>query len=153
MFDWVLIVVALAMGGSGLSVSDASQIPLQAEDQVPTGKFTTAVEVRPILDATKTNWVALREYEGQDLLYLTHLISWRCGLVQLRIAVNGAEMRSWPLPPCLAGTATPNAIRAEDGLPYAAFALQHIEQIQIEITYDDLTTDGAVFTRAEVLTP
>ena len=159
MLDWVLVIIALATGGG--AGADPAEIPqsltqqaeLKAEEQVPTGKFTTAVEVKPILDATRANWIALREFEGQDLLYVTHLFSWRCGLLQMRFAVNGGDLQIWDLPPCLSGTAAPNAIQTEDGLPFRAFELGSVNSVEIEITYDDLSTDSVTFQRSEVLIP
>ncbi len=103
--------------------------------------FTTAAEVKPILAATRANWVSVREYEGQDLLYVTHLWSWRCGLDGMRIGVNGAEPVIWPMPPCHEDQAAPNAILSEDGLPYGVFPLGSIQQITIDVFYDDRTME------------
>lgn len=124
-----------------------------AEPQEPTGKFTTATEVKPILSATRGNWVAVREYGGQDLLYVTHLLSWRCGMHQMRYAVNGGPMQVYDLPPCHEGTAQPNALTPEDGLPYLTYAPGEVEFITIELLYDDLSTEKASFMRADVLMP
>ena len=33
-------------------------------------------------------WVAVRDYDGQDLLYVTQILAWRCGLARLQSAVN-----------------------------------------------------------------
>jgi hypothetical protein len=129
-----------------------AQTPLVAEPQVPTGQFTTATEVRPILTVTRGNWVAVREFNGQDLVYLTHLLAWRCGLVAIRFGVNGGAMAEWPMPPCQIDTASPNAL-PNDHLPYVGYALKSVESLQIEIVYDDLTTDSAEFERKAVLMP
>lgn len=147
----------------GVAVMQVSPLPadepvylaanLVAEPQVPTGKFTTATEVRPILDATKSNWVAVREFDGQDLLYVTHLFAWRCGLAELKVGVNGALPQTWPMPPCHTDTAAPNAILEGDGLPFTRFPLGSIETIEVQITYDDLTKDTALFARSAVMTP
>ena len=90
----IMSVIVLSLWGAGLPVV-ASSAP-----------FTTAAEVKPILSATKANWVSVREYEGQDLLYVTHLWSWRCGLNGMRIGVNGAEPETWPMPPCSSAQCT-----------------------------------------------
>lgn len=136
------------------SASAAAPAPaLVAEPQVPTGKFTTATEVRPIMSATKGNWIAVRQYEGQDYLYVTQIWSWRCGLAQMRYAVNGGPLQVWPLPPCHEEYATPNAILEADGNPMQTFPAGSIGTVEIEITYDDLSTDSAQFSRASVLMP
>ena len=163
MLDWFLIILALAAGGGGsmpggtMSAGSATVAPaapgLVAEPQVPTGKFTTATEVKPILTATKANWVAIRDYDGQDLLYVTHLLAWRCGLVRLRYGLNGGELVDWPMPACHENIATPNALLPEDGMPFAAFAPSQINSVTVEITYDDLSTDSATFQRSEVMMP
>jgi hypothetical protein len=80
-------------------------------------QFTTAAEVRPILEATRGAWLALRPWDGQELLYFTHLESWRCGIAEVRFSVNStAAGRVWQMDPCFEGTAQPNAIAA-DRLP------------------------------------
>ena len=124
-----------------------------AEPQIPSGKFTTAVEVKPILDATKGSWVAVREYDGQDFLYVTHLWAWRCGLLQVRYAVNGGDMQVWPLPPCHENTNAPNAIIETDGLPYDTYALGSIQSIQVELLLDDLSEVSSAYVRTDVLMP
>lgn len=141
-------------GSSGTAGEEAAQEPaFTPEEQVQTGKFLTALEVKPILTATKGSWVAVREYDGQDLLYFTQILSWRCGLHQIRYAVNDGAETVFEAEPCHVDTAMPNAIVAEDILPYLAFPLGSVETVAIRLIYDDGTEDGATFPRADVLMP
>ena len=126
---------------------------LQAEPQVPTGKFTTATEVKPILNATRGNWINVREFNGKDLLYVTHLWSWRCGLLEMRVGINGNTPEPWPLPSCHMDLPMPSVMLDSDGLPYREFGLGSIAMVEVQITYDDLSTDGAKFNRQGVQIP
>ena len=143
-------VTAQAQDGFNMAVVPAG---LVAEPQTPSGKFTTATEVKPILNATKGSWVAVREYDGKDLLYVTHLWSWRCGLSAVAISLNGEPMQNWPLPPCHMDFAAPNAILEDDGLPYLSLRLGSVETITIQVVYDDLSMDVATFDRSDVRIP
>lgn len=134
---------------------DQTVVPagLAAEPQTPTGKFTTATEVKPILTATKGNWVALRDYGGNDLVYVTHLWAWRCGLSAMALAINDGPMRDLPLPKCHMEYATPNAILEQDGLPYLTYPQGSVTRISVQIVYDDLSTDVATFEANQVRIP
>ena len=123
---------------------EASFVP-----EEPTGRFTTAQEVRPILDATRASWVAVRRFGGQDLLYFTHLESWRCGLGEIRYGVNGGSLEVWEVDPCFLDSARPNAI-GEGRLPYTALPLDSVESVTVEITYDDGGTDAQSYARREI---
>lgn len=127
----------------------------EPEPQVPTGKYTTAVEVKPILGMTKSNWVAVRLYEGQDLLYFTHLLAWRCGLWDIRYGINGEPADNvYPMEPCHEDMAQPNVMSdVENFLPYVVLPPESIDSVYVEITFDDGTTDFAQFNRNEVLIP
>ncbi len=172
MIDWILFGIGMALGGGGaagpsVAESDSSSAAAsaaasgaaaamsayQAEDQTPTGKFTTATEIRPIMDATRASWVAVREYDGQDLVYVSHLLAWRCGMHEIRYAVNGGEMQVVELPPCHLDTAQPNAITSDDPFFYGTYPPGSVESVEVQILYDDLTTDAASFARKDVLMP
>lgn len=115
--------------------------------------FTTANEVRPILEATKSNWVAVREYDGKDLLYFTHLLAWRCGLTQIHYALNGQQEAQFDAEPCYEGEPQPNAIKVEDKLPYLSFDLGTIDMVFVRITYDDGAQMTASYERKDIMTP
>jgi len=125
----------------------------EAEPQKPTGKFTTATEVRPILEATRGNWVAVRVYNGQDMVYFTHLLAWRCGLKGLRYAINGGAMQAYDLPPCHTEYTSPNALLDDEGMPVMGLEPGSVEKVRVELIYDDLSRASAEYARDEVLIP
>jgi hypothetical protein len=125
----------------------------QAEPQTPSGRFTTATEVRPILAVTRGNWIHVRDFNGRDLLYVTHLWSWRCGLIDLAVGINGAAPEPWPLPECHLDQAAPNAILENDGDPYRSYPAGSIAMVEIALTYDDLTTETVRFNRQGMVLP
>ncbi|SMX28996.1 hypothetical protein TRP8649_03124 [Pelagimonas phthalicica] len=128
-------------------------LPYEAEQQVATGRFTTALEVKPIFNATRNSWIAIREYNGQDLVYVTQIWSWRCGLVALHYGVNDEPLEPWPLPKCHEDTNSPNVMKPEDGLPYREYPLGSVETVTVELIFDDLTKDRVTYNRKGALMP
>lgn len=115
--------------------------------------FTSAAEVQPILAATKSAWIAVREFDGQDLVYFTHLLSWRCGLSEIRAGVNGQPLVALAMEPCHTDTAQPNALVMDTLLPYVVMPLGSVQSVSVEVTFDDGTKDTATFPRKAVLMP
>ena len=127
---------------------------LAAAGLVQAQSFTTAEEVRPILELTRGQWIAVREYEGQDLLYFTHLESWRCGLRSVEFGLNGDDPNQlYELGICDVAAANPNALDLENHLPFIAFPAQSVGNIRVRVTYDDGSTDEAEFERGAILIP
>lgn len=118
--------------------------PLSAAAQ-----FNSAAEVKPILQMIVPNWVSVREYNGEDLLYFTLLEVYRCGLTQIRYVVNDGKPRVWDTPPC-EGDVTFSEI-PEGRLPYVAFPLKSLKKLRIELSYDDGTVQTENYERAAIL--
>ncbi|MBZ4022630.1 hypothetical protein CKO11_09185 [Rhodobacter sp. TJ_12] len=132
------ILLTALIGGLGLAGAAQAQ------------QFTTAAEVRPILAATKGQWVAVREYDGQDLIYFTQLLSWRCGLSQIFYGLNDAPPTTpFFMEMCYEGTPAPNAI--ETDAIYIAQPLGSVQNIRLRLVYDDGTEEEAIFARPQVL--
>lgn len=126
-------------------------LPLSVQAQ----NFTSAAEVKPILSATKPQWIAVREYAGKDLVYFTNLLAWRCGVQKVEYGVNGAAAKTaLAIEPCHEAEAQPNALKMDqDVLPYIEAALGSVQSVTVLVTYDDGSTETGDDLRAAVMTP
>ncbi len=117
--------------------------------------FTTAAEIKPILTASKPGWIAVREYDGQDLLYFTNALAWRCGLDAILYGINGAPAETpYPMEPCYQAEAAPNALKAEGGFEiYLILPLKSVETVTVTVVFDDGTSETGDYARAAILTP
>ena len=136
---WTRIIVLGAVGC----------LPAQAIAQ----QFTTADEVKPILEMTKGNWVALRKYNGNDLVYFTHLMSFRCGLDKISYGINGATETELPLEKCNTEYQQPNVMLDQSILPYITLPLGSVKSIAVTVTYDDGVTQSETIDASKVLIP
>lgn len=113
----------------------------------PAQNFTTADEVRPILEMTRASWIAVREFDGMDLLYFTQIAAWRCGIAAATFVLDGAPEAEFEMEPCYHDTPQPNAIRGE---PFLRLPLGSVQKIRVTVHYEDGSTDAAEFTRAQI---
>ncbi|MFN4058768.1 MAG: hypothetical protein ACK4HW_11390 [Roseinatronobacter sp.] len=110
--------------------------------------FTTQAEVQPILTLTRANWVGIGTATGNDLLYFTQILAWRCGITGIRYGLNGAEpVTDYTMEPCHSDLNPPNQIR---DLPCLVFPLNSIEQVTVEITYPDGQVDRESYQRSAI---
>ncbi|MBL4812209.1 MAG: hypothetical protein JKX69_07630 [Rhodobacteraceae bacterium] len=127
----------------------------EPEPQVATGRFTTAIEIKPLITATRAGWVAIGSSEAGDLLYFSQLLGFRCGLWDIHYGLNGAP----PTIPvvmeeCHTGTRSPNAITDPMAFPiYITEPQGSIETVEVQVTFDDGTIDAAVYGRQLILLP
>lgn len=134
-----------------LVIALSSFLTLQSATAVLAANFTTAAEVKPILQATQSTWVAVRKFNGQDLLYFTQIESWRCGLSELAYELNGdGQRRTKALEPCYDDTPAPNAFKRDDHLPYATFAPDSVASVSVTLTFEDGSTLSAQFAREQI---
>ena len=127
---------------------------LSPDDQTPLGKFTTAAEVGPILEMTKANWAAVREYEGQDLVYFSQILSWLCGLKGAKFSINDAPLQDLELPDCHMKFTQPNVlIDDEPLLTYRRYELGSVQSVRVDLLLDALTVQSVTLNRENILIP
>ncbi len=135
-------IVARLSATVGLVVGVA--LPAQADN------FTTAGEVRPILTATRANWVSLREQGGQDVLYFTQLAAWRCGLSAVHYRINGGREQRLSLETCYASEARPNAVKDSSAWMLGLADAGSVQSVDVRLTYDDGREDDVQLSRAAI---
>ena len=100
-----------------------------------------AAQIKSILKLTQANWVAYRDYDGQQLIYFAHLESWKCGIASVRYGLNGqAPDQTWDLAEC--DEKNPNQVTKER--PYLTFPLNHVQSIQVQLTFSDKSSSEII---------
>ena len=123
-------------------------IAVMLANPVAAQNFTTQDEVTPILEMTRAHWIAIGAQNAQDLLYFTHLLSWRCGIAEIRYGLNNAAPETvLAMEPCHRDSNQPNAIRV---LPFVPYPLNSIEAVTVELVFDDGARMQESFTREQV---
>jgi hypothetical protein len=109
----------------------------------PTGALERSQ--REILEMTSGNWLSFREFNGL-MVYYSHLISYRCGIREMKIGINSTvPTQKFPLPPCdpRNPSAIPEKAKIFDKLP------QNTQVMSVELTYRDGTTSEVKTFRAD----
>lgn len=115
--------VMLLAGGHQITAS----APAHAQGMPPE-------QIKQILDLTKTSWVSFRDWNGQQLIYFTHLESWRCGIDFVFYGLNGGTLdQMWELDAC--DPANPNAVLKEK--PYIELPLGSTQSISVQLIFPD----------------
>ena len=106
--------------------------------------------VKQAINATTANWVAFRNFNGEQLLYLTQLLTWKCGLLEIRYAINSSDLaNSWALPEC--NPQNPYHLDPESAQIYDRFPLQSIRFLSVQVVFSDGTaTDVMTYTPCDV---
>ena len=99
----------------------------------------------------EVSWVAVREYDGRDLLYFTNLLAWRCGVDRIRFSVNGERLGALEHEPCHEDEASPNALYSEDILPYLTYPLGSVQTVTVEVSFPDGSEERGEYQRGSVL--
>jgi hypothetical protein len=113
---------------------------------------STAQDAKQILSMTKASWVAVREYDGRDLLYFTNLLAWRCGVERIRFSVNGERLAPLEHEPCHEDEAAPNALYSDEILPYLTYPLGSVQSVTVEVAFPDGSEERGEYQRGAVLT-
>ncbi len=101
------------------------------------GAFAQMGQERSILTLVQKDWIAFRNYDGRQLIYFTTLVSWRCGISEIRYAINGQPLdQIYLMPPC--NPDLPNNIPG-DFSPYLSYPAGTATEMAVRITYADGT--------------
>ncbi|MEM8702899.1 MAG: hypothetical protein AAGF82_13835 [Pseudomonadota bacterium] len=118
---------------SAMIVTGLSMLPDAVADKAK-AQGMPPEQIKQILDMTKTNWVSFRDWEGQQLIYFTHLEAWKCGIDYVFFGLNGAPLdQMWELDTC--NPDNPNAVLKDK--PYIELPAGSTQSISVQLIYPD----------------
>ena len=92
-----------------------------------------------ILDRFSTGWLSYRKYNGKQLVYFTHLVSYRCALAKVEYGIdNETPQKNFPLAKC--DPLNPHSVNAGGKSSKIHFAIpKRTRFMTVKLTYKDGT--------------
>ncbi len=96
-------------------------------------------QYKQALELTVSSWLYFRDYDGRQLVYFTHLETYRCAIKQVRYSFNTEKLdRTWELDEC--DPDNPHNIDPVNHLPYLELPLGTAQWGAVQLIYSDGTT-------------
>ena len=125
---------ATAMAAATVLVAGATQATAQETKVMP------LPQVKNILNITRDSWIAFRDFNGRQLIYFTQIITWKCGVKEIRYSLNSDDLAErFPVPEC--NPLLPNSIGENDKI-YLQMKLNSVETAAVQLLFDDATTSA-----------
>jgi hypothetical protein len=113
--------------------------PIAANAQMP-----PAAQLKEMAEASSDRWVAFRNWNSRQWIYLTIPLTYHCGIEEMRYSLNGADLAErWPVPEC--NPQLPFNIDSEKAQVYLAFDPGAVNSVSLQLVYAD-GTESAVRT-------
>lgn len=98
----------------------------------------TAASTKQVMELTKGSWVQFRNYDGKQLLYFTHFVTWKCGIETVTFSLNDRSFwREFPLPDC--NEDIPLQVDPTQDLVYLTYQLGTVKTVSVQLEYIDGT--------------
>ncbi|WP_306144569.1 hypothetical protein [Roseibium sp. MMSF_3412] len=118
---------------SAMIVAGLSVMPVTVADEAG-AQGMPPEQIKQILDMTKKSWVSFRDWQGQQLIYFTHLEAWKCGIDYVFYGLNGGPLdQIWELDTC--NPDNPNAVLKDK--PYIELPAGSTQSISVQLIYPD----------------
>jgi hypothetical protein len=92
---------------------------------------------KQMANAAATQWVAFRDFNGRQLVYFTTVVSYACGLTEIRWSMNSDSLdQNWPVPKC--NEYLPFAINTDNKI-YETLKLNTAKTISVQLVFKDGT--------------
>ncbi len=91
---------------------------------------------KQILPMISDSWVAFRDYNGKQWIYFTTLVTYHCGLSEIRYSIDSDALdKRFPLPAC--DRQRPNAIDPVKNPPYVTLSRGSARQVMVQVVFSD----------------
>ena len=95
-------------------------------------------QLKVMAEAAKGQWVAFRNWDGKQLIYFTIVVTYHCGLAEIRYSLNGAGLgERWPVPAC--NPQMPFNVDAQKDKIYLALEPGSVSAVSLQLVYADGT--------------
>lgn len=93
-------------------------------------------QMKKLLKMTQKSWVSFRDFNGQQLIYFTHLEAYTCGINEVHYSINTDDLdKVWTLQPCVSDGFS--KIRTD--LILLKLPLGTAKSIDVQLTFKDGT--------------